>query len=853
MPENKEKKVNNNHNNHEDARIIVSSGDEKKVIDFIDFVKTSRNPLAIKLKELLNKYLREEELLAIYEEHMAGVETLDNVNATLEIILENTAMYISENNNGIKLDSRGNYLKEESKASAMSLGMADEKDYVSYDLGDELANLIGIKDINENVKYIEGFGYVEEGSFLDRMYFGDDLLANAEKDFTDFFEKSTEEMNLSEEAKKIVEEDKEIIKNSKYENDRKKYEICKIELEIERLSKDGNNSLLLEQLLIKKNKFYEENPELKGKISIRNADGSINLEEANEALEFGKAYRRSFILKHVDMFNGMSKEDFDNYDPEEKEHFFMGAIAGLGYEKDGDPKSLIVASEIKNVLKQINPELDFENEKSLLEFFGKELGMQNLAINLEQMISIISIKFEYAIDENIFNNKIRVRNGETDYTNVDFEVSNRLNHKSMFENYFENSKIKFNENDEDLYNMTYRNTTIDAWIENKEDAIKLRYMALLSVKEEYEQMPNNTYAAEKLKKINEDLGKYDKYVGKIDITPEENEYFEGYKKQFINAGIMKYLTRDAFDWQNGADYNSLEIPNKKGYIRNILAALEYSGENNVSIKKMALRRLELMNTDEKKFIVFDDKGGYTINKDEILKEYKGMSEFDYKNFGDLLDSVRFRENEYLLTKLEEYTRLRDEDFLQLPDRENPMLCMKEIDRVRVESNQERIEGKKITDDDIFSAVRKGNMIFEEVDMAENNVERVANNERASGQSNQDESGNNSTESEKKTVLEIADINTSGVTKVQPKLIDRAKDLFKRLGKKVKALIKGDGELLKLDVGEIENKTGEKKYENHISTGESTSDPWRRSATPTITDVKTTTRVSDAEITQEERE
>lgn len=853
MPENKEKKVNNNHNNHEDARIIVSSGDEKKVIDFIDFVKTSRNPLAIKLKELLNKYLREEELLAIYEEHMAGVETLDNVNATLEIILENTVMYISENNNGIKLDSRGNYLKEESKASAMSLGMADEKDYVSYDLGDELANLIGIKDINENVKYIEGFGYVEEGSFLDRMYFGDDLLANAEKDFTDFFEKSTEEMNLSEEAKKIVEDDKEIIKNSKYENDRKKYEICKIELEIERLSKDGNNSLLLEQLLIKKNKFYEENPELKGKISIRNADGSINLEEANEALEFGKAYRRSFILKHVDMFNGMSKEDFDNYDPEEKEHFLMGAIAGLGYEKDGDPKSLIVASEIKNVLKQINPELDFENEKSLLEFFGKELGMQNLAINLEQMISIISIKFEYAIDENIFNNKIRVRNGETDYTNVDFEVSNRLNHKSMFENYFENSKIKFNENDEDLYNMTYRNTTIDAWIENKEDAIKLRYMALLSVKEEYEQMPNNTYAAEKLKKINEDLGKYDKYVGKIDITPEENEYFEGYKKQFINAGIMKYLTRDAFDWQNGADYNSLEIPNKKGYIRNILAALEYSGENNVSIKKMALRRLELMNTDEKKFIVFDDKGGYTINKDEILKEYKGMSEFDYKNFGDLLDSVRFRENEYLLTKLEEYTRLRDEDFLQLPDRENPMLCMKEIDRVRVESNQERIEGKKITDDDIFSAVRKGNMIFEEVDMAENNVERVANNERASGQSNQDESGNNSTESEKKTVLEIADINTSGVTKVQPKLIDRAKDLFKRLGKKVKALIKGDGELLKLDVGKIENETGEKKPENHISTGESTGDPWRRSATPTITDVKTTTRVSDAEITQEERE
>lgn len=849
MPENKEKmKTRKTANNYEEAEIVVSDNDEKKVIDFIEFIKTSNDENAEGIRILLNKYLTEEEVLTFYQQEMSGFENEKTVSRTLGIILKNLSEYISANANGIVLDERGHRLREESRLSAIALGMADEKDFINMSISNDILDMIieGIVERDRNIK--DNWGELNKGTFLEQLYANVSTFNVVGNDIDEFLSRKIEDLKLSNNLKGIILEDRNIFKNSEYEKDLHLYEISKLEMEIDEAQ--GSGSPILEQLLKKRKDFYDTHKKYIGKVPVRNADGTINRNEYRKVVEFGKAYQRTFILRHLEMFNGMSKDEFENFDPAEKEHLLISALVGLGYDNNPIAKYREIALESKRMLRQAYPELDMSNEKSLENFFKAQLRMRKSTSNFKELIEEVTRKFEYAIDDYIAKDTGVYTDGKPDFSNFRFGVSQRIKHESFLENYFENSEIKFEKKDEDLYNFMYRNSTIDAWIENKEDAIKLRYAALLSVRNEYKEHPSNGYTDKKLLEIDRELQMFEKRFGKVEITPEEQEYFNGYKEQFINAGVMKYLTRDALYWQNGDNFEDLDSTKQKAYIRNILVALDHQGEKNNPVQKMALRRLELMG----KQYLTKENGEYKINKDLILQKYNELSEYTYQNYDELLQSAYFRKNEYLLKKLEEYSYLRKEDFLELTDRDDPMLSMEEIDRVRIESNQERIEGRKITDSDLFRAFENGRMTEESLHTNDIRSINGSNNLRHRNQE-ETENNNSTTESERKRGIEVAELHTSiaqnNVSQnKENKLVNKVKKVFTKIKDRIRELIKGEKEPLKLDLPKIEDETNEDKNENSVITGESSNDPWRRSATPIITDDRTNEERN--EIIQEER-
>ena len=81
--------------------------------------------------------------------------------------------------------------------------------------------------------------------------------------------------------------------------------------------------------------------------------------------------------------------------------------------------------------------------------------------------------------------------------------------------------------------------------------------------------------------IERDIEIFEAKFGKVDLTEKEGDVrFDVYREDFVKAGITKYLSRDAREWCQGADYEDLTDEQKKGYIRNILVALDDSKDPN---------------------------------------------------------------------------------------------------------------------------------------------------------------------------------------------------------------------------------------------------------------------------------
>ena len=392
------------------------------------------------------------------------------------------------------------------------------------------------------------------------------------------------------------------------------------------------------------------------------------------------------------------------------------------------------------------------------------------------------------------------------------------------ENYFVGSNINFTEKDEEEYNKMYQDVTIESWIENRENAIKLRYDALITIRDEYKNNPVGTYTEKKLVEIERDIEEFERKFGKFDLTPKEGEVpFEVYREDFVKAGITKYLTRDAREWSQGADYAKLSSEHKKGYIRNILVALEDKDPNSY-MTKIALRRLELMGD---KFVKINSDGTYEVNEELILTEYKKYSDYEYPSYEQLAESAKLRKNEYLLKKLEEYTNLPESAFVKLVDRDDREAAIAQIDEARYLSNQKRIykmarksddkgdkrrsteerkkdgNGDVIPDEFMRDAILEGTLHVEEINVDKGNRSEKAQTTREDGevsQENQDEStgDSNASGSEKKSPIELEEMDTSVTEVVQPNFMDKLKNAFKGIKEKIQKIIKGEEEPLQIE-------------------------------------------------------
>lgn len=817
MAENEVEQINqidNDANIHTDAAVVTTDGDKKKVFDFIDFIEnSSKENDSLKKIRNLRQYITDDELLVAYQNKFGTITTEDEVLDSLEEIFDTLANYITNLPNGIVIDLATG-LKDDDKSfeQAIQYGIYSEDSIVESfdktlkDTIEEIANF-GQSD-NEKVSYIlENF----ESIIISYEEFNNDI--------DNFMNKNKENTNLSESLKNIFEDSKNIIEQSPYETDMHLFEICNLYVELNDAKKNHSQDYNL--ILSKIKDFYAKKPGYVGKaLPVLNEDGSLNEFEVKKMNEYSESYQKLIILEHLDSFNGMSKEELENIKPREREHMIMCAFAGLKYAKDSRSDEREIATESMRMLKGLYPELDLSNEQELVEFYEKISGVKTnfKSLNVQDLIEIYSFQLKEATDNYIEIDTDSYIGKKIDFTNLDLDSSKRKFSKSAMKNYFVGSKIKFTEKDENLYNTMYQEFTINSWIENKDDAIKLRYMALLDTLEKYKDMPPNEYISKKIHEIENNISNFENEFGKLDVEPQKDkDSFDLYRQYFVNAGLTKYLTRDVYEWQEGKNYEDLDNTHKKGYIRNILVALEHEKNSDFCITKLALRRLELMNSDRKKFITFDENGGYKINKELILQEYNRMSDHTYADFNELTKSAGLRKYEYLLTKLDEYTHLNDEDFLKLENKADKNKTMEQIEERRRESQQDRIEQKesvggakktKIPDQPIEKIFERA----EELDVSAVDSINKTSNLREDKKGDQEESPNNNstTGSERKPNIEIGNINVSKTQDKSPNFIDRIKIKFKDIKDRIKKFIKGeeDDETLALNAPSNENVTGE---------------------------------------------
>lgn len=490
-----------------------------------------------------------------------------------------------------------------------------------------------------------------------------------------------------------IKNDKDIINESIYESDRLLFKICKLHREL-RDPKNIEHTQMYSIKLAEIKEFYKKNLKYKDmKLPILNEDGTLNDEEIIKMDQYSEAYQRIIIFEHLDMFKSSKVNSIDELPKKDREHTLLCAFAGLRYENYDDQDLRNLAKRCFHAIKESYPDLNFKDKKQLATFFKEKVGFSGLIENIaiDDIIEITNQELREATENYIEQDQNTYVDKDIDFSALDLDSGRRKIYSSVMKNYFVGSKINFLENEEKKYNEFYNHVTVDAWIENKEDALKLRYMALNEIKNEYIENPVGTYTEDKLKDIEKDIKEFEEEYGKFDLDSLKNEIpFSKYKKQFVYAGMTKYLTRDASDWSDGVNYSDLDNEHKKGYIRNIMVALNNNGKDTY-LTKIALRRLELMNTDEKNFVEIYDDNTYEINEGLILKEYKGMSKYEYSNFDELKQSVKLRENEYILDKLKEYTKIHEKDFLTLKNKKDYKNSMKEIEKARYVSNQKRIQ------------------------------------------------------------------------------------------------------------------------------------------------------------------
>lgn len=705
MPEDiaKDRKVRIEKNN--DSSTLITEETEggniykKPIFDVMEYIEMSAgtgkdSDIAQKILKLKQYGITDEQIVTEYKKYASTMENENTISANLDLVFIGLATYINDLPNGIVIDLV-TAMKNEDKSfeQAIEYGIYPE-DSVVENFNDsvlkEFGKYLGKENEDNNDISAEVLNWLSNFNFDIGIDNNEDKILNQELD--EFLKKDENDMKISNPLKNISRESKKTIVNSPYETDMFLFEITKLQLLLKQSKNKETNDLLLQKI----SDFYKKHPTyVSVKIPILNQDGSLNRDELAKMEAYSNAYQKMIILEHIDELNGMTPEELQNIDPVEKRHMTMCAFAGLKFSGSKNKDENALAEECFGMIKSLYPGLDLTDKAKLARIFNEntELNANFKSLSLEELTRIYSCQLKESTEDYIEKDQESyIGNKEINFSTLDLDSNMRKIHESSMQNYFLGSNIELDSNEEDMYKIMYQNYTIDSWIQSKDDAIRLRYMALMHMREEYKTLTPNDYINNKKEKLEEDIKAFEKKFGKLNITEEEYELFEGYKENFINAGLTKYLTRDVLEWEDGKNYNDLNVEHKKGYIRNILVALEDKDTPNKAVHKLALRRLELMGKFNGESFVTFENGEPIVNKELILKEYNRMSKnYHYESYEELAYSAELRKNEYLLTKLEEYTNLDKKAFLKLDDNCDREVAMTQIEERRKESNQKRIE------------------------------------------------------------------------------------------------------------------------------------------------------------------
>lgn len=272
------------------------------------------------------------------------------------------------------------------------------------------------------------------------------------------------------------------------------------------------------------------------------------------------------------------------------------------------------------------------------------------------------------------------------------EIDINLKDKTLEEKFFTGSAMQLTETDRKKIMKMYENCTVNCWISSKENYLELRYSALHQIKSDLEGKENLTeLEKDRLQLINIRLDefneKYPDIESNITIEDETGEKrlidqakasLEMYQEYKVKSKLITTFMKNSMSITNREDYENLSDRDKKRYLKNVIAALDYKKDDDKVISKFAKRSLEILNSGEDKFInietIKSEEDNYlrytaTINKQRILEEYNKYSTHNFSTYKELQEYCASNKSMYVADKLDEYDGiLQDEDFVK-PDGE----------------------------------------------------------------------------------------------------------------------------------------------------------------------------------------
>lgn len=497
----------------------------------------------------------------------------------------------------------------------------------------------------------------------------------------------------------------------------------------------------------------------------------------------------------------------------------------LNLEKDGkkDIHNLINDNESLANLKKYLPldedrELNSENIKNVVKAFRlktiKEFNPKKLdklivsdslnkEIGMEKMGGISILRNIGDFIQHKLSDSIMKKFWDKNVVEIDVnELIDEMD-KSVEEKFFEGSNLRFTDEDKKSIQNLYINSTDSCWISSKEQYLNLKFASLYQMEHEL----NSKFILSKLEKQRLDKiqdSMRDFYEDNPDFNfnnvinfASESEYGElneetkkelaDFEDNKVKSKLMTTFIKDSSFVSSIEDYKNLNDDAKKEYLKNTITALTYAKtkENDSKerktpteikldklVAKFAQRRLEIISDEDNKFFETQEIAiGYIpkVYEDRILEEYNKYTKHHYKRFEDLEEYCNSNKKMYVVSKLDEYKNLKEEDFEE---------AIGETAKERVMF----IESKKFFINEREKKAKKNKTKHNSADKENNNKKEVE--ERA----NRDKENNSAETDEKKLSKEQSDKEEKSDLPVP---ITEKQGFFKRLFNKVIGIFTND--------------------------------------------------------------
>lgn len=655
----------------------VTIAGDKGIMSLDDMLmQYSSDETVIRINMLLNLGVSKDKIEETYKSitsnnKISGNTVIDTDNAlkNLREVFTIVAIDFSNALNGIVINlTTGKVDSEESLKQAIQAGL--DIDTIPFDKRNKKDLENKFNDILKNANELKK-GEVE----LTQKFINDNMSNK------DFFEKilggkvTKEDINnadfLNDDLKKIFEDARKVVENTDPVEVRFYYLRDQIK----------NDPLRSAEYAQELQKIMEEHPEYK----------KIPYNEKKDYTQYNESVLKLTLFKNLEVVNKMDSKRIGELNPAFKKSLLLlmasstviYADENLIKIMDDVTKKLNLDISMEKILSSDESEKEIKKVGDILEIENLDANkLMYLGYNVQNVIA--SMTNEMAVGKDFQGKSVmeiissqsdkildKVFNGYFEQQNVDMVIENFG--KSKEQQYFNNSKLNLSVEEEERFKELYSKNLISSWVTSKDDVLKKMYLGLVNRKEECLEEPNATkYQAEKISWIDKALNDFKEKYPNFD----ETEYLEDGKlkknckdeikkfetSKFIGDLLSNYVESET-TIKTSEDYEKLSQEDKQKFIRDTLVGL--SDDKDPAIKKFAMRRLECISSEEKKFINFDDNNNPVINKALIEDEYAKIMMFKKIDYDSIIERVNTRRNNYVRAKLLKAVKMPEECFAKI--------------------------------------------------------------------------------------------------------------------------------------------------------------------------------------------